>query len=345
MQGVVTGALERHMLLHHAPKRVRYIGPLHYDGVDELSQRVFEQMSREFGVVTPITMHLGRPRLMSAVWGITRESLVAASGSRSLRERIATAVSQSNVCPFCVNVHSGMLEATGQSSVAPERGEVLQWAGATLDPDSPWVRSPPFSREEAPSFIGTAVGFHYVNRMVNVFLEESPLPLPSGLKWLKGAADRFASATLLKRMVHRSAQPGEHVLDPGPAELPAAFSWATSNQAIRDAFAIFASVMENETATSLDPRVREVVQQRVSDWQGESMPLDDEWLHHALAPLAAALHAEARLVLLTALASYRVTKEHVAALAEHRPRADVLDVTSYGAYLAAKQVSSWLCAR
>src|SRR5437879_1282434 len=39
--------------------------------------------------------------------------------------------------------------------------------------------------KSAPEIIGTALAFHYVNRTVDVFLEKSPMELPSTLAWAK----------------------------------------------------------------------------------------------------------------------------------------------------------------
>jgi hypothetical protein len=53
-----------------------------------------------------------------------------------------------------------------------------RWAAATRDPTADVVTDPPFTREQTAEYVGTALTFHYVNRMVNVFCEDSPFPLP-----------------------------------------------------------------------------------------------------------------------------------------------------------------------
>jgi|GEM_PF-2328562 len=69
-----------------------------------------------------------------------------------------------------------------------------------------------------------------------------------GFTWLKGAADRFVSATLLKRIVQRFAPPGELMPGIDGMELPTAFDWARSDPAIAKAISTWAAVMENEAA-------------------------------------------------------------------------------------------------
>ena len=48
---------------------------------------------------------------------------------------------------------------------------------ATRTPGAPILSTPPFSPHDAPEIIGTAVFYHYINRMVSVLLKQSPLPL------------------------------------------------------------------------------------------------------------------------------------------------------------------------
>jgi len=50
------------------------------------------------------------------------------------------------------------------------------WALRNLDFEDPIIKVPPFKKEEAPEIIGTAVLFHYINRMVILFAGDKPLP-------------------------------------------------------------------------------------------------------------------------------------------------------------------------
>ena len=349
--------LERWMFMEDAPKRVHYIGPLDYRNGDGLSSKVIEQMAREFAAVPPVTLHIARPRIMAAIWAIARECLVAGPLTRSRREAIAASVARLNHCPFCVDVHTGMVRGAGEGKVANTilRGDsgaagkaddwklLLQWASSNLKPSADIVNAPPFSSEDAPQLIGSAVTFHYITRMVNVFLDDSPVPLPTGFKWLRGAAGRVASRTVLKRIVGMSISPGEFVLEVEGATLAPEFGWAKANPDVAKAFAIFSAVMEKESGDSLGDDVRDLVEQRVNAWNGEETPMGREWLEDAVSSVRPESRPGAKLALLTALASYRVTEQVIAEFRQSRPsNADLISATSWAAYTATKRISSWL---
>jgi len=137
---------------------------------------------------------------------------------RDLKEAVAGAVSESNQCPYCVDVHTAMVQATtghdaaaairsGQlDGIADERmAQLVRWAAATRSPAAASLASPPFSDDEAPEIIGTALVYHYVNRMVHVFLDTTPLPITRPGRDL---ARRVFGATFARRMVRRNAEPG-----------------------------------------------------------------------------------------------------------------------------------------
>ena len=115
---------------------------------------------------------------------IVRETLVAGPGRRGDKELVAAGVARANACPYCLTAHAGMAHAAGEADTVRELfannndGEtapLLAWAAATTAAGSEGLRGPPFSQEDGPGLRGTAVVFHYVNRLVNVFCSESPL--------------------------------------------------------------------------------------------------------------------------------------------------------------------------
>src|SRR6185295_15469362 len=97
-----------------------------------------------------------------------------------------TAVSVANTCPYCVDVHGAAVTVLGQGRDFPE---VTAWVDGT----GPVPGEP----DDRPELVGVAVTFHYLTRMVNVFLPNSPLPpgLPRGPglavlgRFLRDAAD------------------------------------------------------------------------------------------------------------------------------------------------------------
>jgi len=98
--------------------------------------------------------------------------------------------------------------------------------------------------KSAPEIIGTALAFHYINRTVDVFLEKSPMELPSTLAWAKGPLTKVAASTFAKRLVHVSARPGVSLRLLPEAPLPSDFAWAESNPFLAGAYARLAAVLD-----------------------------------------------------------------------------------------------------
>ncbi|WP_206601487.1 carboxymuconolactone decarboxylase family protein, partial [Mycobacterium paraense] len=175
------------------------------------------QMKREFQLVPPVTLHAPIPELLTGVWGMLRESIVAGSVSRGLREVVCEGVSAINQCSFCVDAHSILLVGAGDTSTANairanrpdliadrKTREVAMWAFANRQPGADILREPPFTAHEAPQLIASAACFHYIDRMVQVFLPDGPVALPSKLRWLRGTTIRVAGTAAGKRIMARA---------------------------------------------------------------------------------------------------------------------------------------------
>jgi alkylhydroperoxidase family enzyme len=70
-------------------------------------------MERDWGFLAPpISLHSPSPEVMAASWLMMCETLLASGrADRVLKESVASAVSEANTCPYCVEVH----DATRQS--------------------------------------------------------------------------------------------------------------------------------------------------------------------------------------------------------------------------------------
>ncbi len=348
--------LERKIFMEDAPGQIHHIERPDYASATGLAKQVIDQMASEFQVAPPITLHLAQPRLMAGVWAMVRESLVAGDLDRSRREAIAAATAQINECPYCVDVHTTLLHGSGKHRLAKtmlngddvDHGDegwarLIEWAKATLSPDAEVLREPPFSPEDAPQMIGTAIGFHYINRMVNVFVDDSPLPLPRGLRWLKGTAGRFAGWAFGRRMMGISVEPGNAAFSLLDATLPSEFEWARSNPTVADAFATFAAVAEEAGRQALPEEVRNVVTEEVGKWNGSQPPFGRQWIDDPIAKLNPSQRPAATLALLTALASYRVDDAVIAAFRKESPDdASLIGATAWASYIAVRKISTWI---
>ncbi|KOG43063.1 carboxymuconolactone decarboxylase family protein [Streptomyces resistomycificus] len=326
------------------PTPFRYTEPLPPRAATGRVAEVYAQLSRDFGIDKPVTFVVlsSAPEILAPAWALMRESLIAGPGSRTGKELAALGVSLANRCPFCVDAHTMLLHATGDHALAerlaaggrPENEEharVLDWGERTRVPGGLRTGPYPFPREHAPGYLGTALAFHFINRIVSALLTENLLP---------GNAQRFRAVRslggrALARTVRRPARPGDALtlLDPvDPGEAPA---WAGGTPVGIAYAALLRAAMAG--AGLLDADDHDLVEQTVQDWDGTHPPL-------ALSGFPDRRERPgARLALLAALAPYRITDEDVAAWRrpEHTDHC-LVHLVAYGAFLAVDRVESAL---
>lgn len=358
---MATPLMEQMIFRGVAQARILHVRPVPMREAQGIVAKVYQQMERDFQLVPPVTVHSPVPELLAAVWAVTRESLVAGSVSKARREAIAAAVSKSNECPFCVDVHTTMLSGASQQEVIHgilsgaldtiddlKTRSIVEWTLATRSPDASILRTPPFTSDEAPEIIGTAVLFHYINRIVNVFMYDgSPLRLPPGLGWLKNAFRRLAGGLIASRIMRLDVRPGESLsLLPAsstPAKLPHAFAWAKPKPAVAEAFARFAAACEEVGTTVLPDAVLRCVREKLNGWGGEDPGMNRRWVEDAVAGLARHEQTAGRFTLLTALASYQVDEEAVQEFRRDFPSdRQLIGATAWASYAAASRLATWL---
>ncbi len=198
--------------------QVRYVSPVRPGAAQGLVGRVYGQVEREFGVLAPsLVLFSPAPGVLAASWLMLRETLLATRRvSRTAKEAVATAVSLGNACPWCVAVHSTMLSGLADglvladqpaTSIAdPRLRAVTTWAQDGRTSEGARRHEPACPAADAPELIGTAVLFHYYNRMVNVFLTEVPLP-PGAPKLALGPV-MWILDRRMRPAAGRSHQPG-----------------------------------------------------------------------------------------------------------------------------------------
>ena len=189
--------------LAHSAERIwtssiAYVTPVDPASAPPQQAAVIDEIRRDFGAaVPPLMVHAAVPDLFEALAGLMHGTLVSGLVPRFHKEAVSAAVSRTNQCPYCVDVHTLALDAVNRPDLAtaiqdgahdriPDRylRGLVRWAASTRQPDSEILKAPPFRMEDAPEIVGTAVAFHYINRVVNVFLPASPLPASSRLPGL-----------------------------------------------------------------------------------------------------------------------------------------------------------------
>lgn len=352
---MIMQALENTIFTKVASKTLHHVQAVKYEAAEGLVADIYEQMRRDLAVAPPFTLHSPLPQVMAGVWSIMRESMIAGPVNRAYLEAVAASIAKINECPFCLELHTGLMKgASADEGVAmllqgtervedPKLRSVIEWGLANRSPGSEMLRNPPFPKEEAPEYIGTAVFFHYLNRMVNVFLDKSPIFLPPGLGGLRGIIRKIFDSVIAKRIVHLTPAQGESLKFLPKANLPDDLSWADSNFAVSKAFAGLAYVIEELGQKMVPKDVRDMVHQRVQQWKGEDPGLSQSWLEEAVRPLSDSVRPTGRLTLLTALAAYRVDENIIQEFRQHSPGDDQLvGVTTWAAFTAARKIGTWL---
>lgn len=340
------------IILDQVAKTIKYVRPAPLRSAGALAEEVYRQMQYEFLPVPLVTLQSPAPQIMAGVWSILRETLLAGSADRTLKETVAAVVSKTNECPYCIESHAIMLHAAADHDTAsaimqgaPERIQdqrlraAVAWMQAHQTAGAPLLLPSPFSQADLPEIIGTAVAFHYINRMVNVFLGETLLPLP---QVLKTPTHRLYAALEGQRVV-TSLRAGASLRLLPDAPLPDDLAWAAGSPAVAGAFARFARVVDEAGSAALPDAVRTLVYERIHAWDGHPVSLGRHWVEDAIGPLAPAQRASARLALLSALASYQVDQSVIDQFrAAHPTDTELIAVTAWASFTAARRAGEWL---
>jgi AhpD family alkylhydroperoxidase len=335
---------------------IQRVGAVRRGAARDLLERVYAQVERDFGMLAPpISLHSAAPEATAASWAILRESLVATGlVSRSGKEAVAAAVSLGNACPYCVEIHSatlyGLLRGSDPAAIGADRiGEVADprlrelagWARASGDREAAARPGTSFPVEQTPELIGTAVTFQYLNRMVNVFLADSPLP-PAVPPRARARALRVFGR-VMRTLARNEVEPGASLDLLPAAPLPDDLAWAAGNPTVAEAFARAAAALEEAGRRSVPEPVRALVTARLADWDGRPMGPSRAWADAALAGLPAADLPAGKLALLTAMASYQVDEGVIEAVrAGGTEDRALVEITAWASFTAARRVGGWM---
>ncbi|NEC09987.1 carboxymuconolactone decarboxylase family protein [Streptomyces sp. SID7909] len=337
--------------------QIRYVTPVRPGDADSPTAEVYRQVEREFGVLAPpVVLHSPAPALMTGAWLMLREALIAPGVvDRAVREAVAAGVSAANSCPYCVSVHGATLRGLAGdqaartivggrlTEVADERlREAAHWATtASLRPRDGEAPHTPFTAREAPEYVGVAVLFHYLNRMVNTFLEDAPMPASAPRAGL-GMVQRVLS-TMIRGASRRIGAAGDSLAllpwEPVPADL----HWAQASPHIAQAFARAAGAVDRAARQVVAPSVRDLLDRELRVWDGAPRGLGRGWLDALLATLPPADRRAGRLALLVAFASYQIDADVIEDYRGDRPDDDagLVVLASWAALSAARRVGGW----
>ncbi|MFC0863877.1 carboxymuconolactone decarboxylase family protein [Sphaerimonospora cavernae] len=335
--------------------QVRHVVPVRPDAAPDLVRRVYAQVERDFGMLAPpLILHSPAPESLAASWLMLRESLLASGAvPRRAKELAATAVSIGNACPYCVEVHKATLDSLTRGRYAaeiaadrlagiadPDLRRIAEWARTSGRREEVASRGVPLPAGEGGELTATAVTFHYLNRMVNVFLGESPLPPGVPVRARRGMMRLFG--LVMGGVAQKTAEPGASLDLLAAAPAPEDLAWAADVPHLREAFARAVAVVEEAGRRSVPEPVRELVTAALAGWNGDPPGPGRAWAAEAVSALPAAHRAAGRLALLTALASYQVDQGVVDEYRRAEPDDRALvELTSWASLAAARRIGSW----
>lgn len=295
------------------PSLVRHITPVPPDRARGVVAEVYAQVNAEFSSIGPAVMMMSpSDELMAAGWSLMREAQLAGGVPALEKAVVALGAAQANDLAYDVQAFLSVLRLLGRPEVADavERGDqpadpalaaLLRWAVATGGDPVP----PPFSREDAAEYVGTALFTHFVDRVAAAML---PAGLTPG-SMAAGDEPPFEGAPVLREL-GQDLRPGATLplLDGLPTGKEPA--WATGLP-IGTAYATLAATAAQGSGL-LTPAAAQVVTATIAEHRGRRRPAGD-WLDEPLSTLGEQERAGARVAILAGLAPEAVTDEQIAA--------------------------------
>ncbi len=331
---------------------IKYLKAISTRSAKGLVASVYSQIQKDFGkVVEPFQLHSPIPQLLAGTWMACRETELVGNVPREIKEAIAATVSSMNNCQYCVDAHTIMLKAIGQNATAnaishgrynqtsAKIQSIIKWTLTTGSPIAREASPKPFSILEAPEIIGTAVFYHYMNRMVTILLGKTPLPTNNSQ--LKDPLKRLASM-MFAPAVHRPKIAGESLDFLPPTTLPEDFGWAEENPIVAQAFARFAATINSIGEQIITSQIRRKVSTIIDGRDGQTFDSSRVWLENEAKDLDEASKSTAQLVLQAALAPFQVNEKTILEFRQYYPSDDsLLGVLAWGSFSAARKIGAW----
>ena len=232
-------------------------------------------------------LHACDSELLIGHWHMSKAVYFSGAYQREYKDIIAAGVSAANACSYCLEAH-GDLAALNYKDVgtairrnAPtaignsEQRALFEWARNSLQPGMSKFDLPALA-DNRVEIVAVALMFHYVNRIVNIMLEDSPLMLPKipGLKKVIMTLARPVLRNLASKTVERPGVINNIDLN--------SFDWAANDPVIQSSFCFFESATNRAIANVLSAPTQQKIIEKIQTWQGESMPMSRSWVEEAV---------------------------------------------------------------
>ena len=316
-------------------------------------KEVYNHIELNFGkIAEPFVIHSINSKLTAGVWAMLFETvLIETEIKRSLKEAIATCISDINKCSYCVDAHSVMILGTekklqsGISKIKKENPELkskedkmISWALNNLNFESKIIQDPPFGEDEAAEIIGTAVLFHYINRVVNVFGGETPLPT---LK-MKAMVKLFAVNFIFKKAIKRKKVKGESLVFFDDNNYQSSFEWADRNPEILIAFQYFKLNTEKNIGKFLSTDLIMALKKSTGNSDLLKPVPDRDNLDTFLNKIKPSEREIAEFCFLIMYENYKIHDKHLNKLKEKFTDEEILQVAAFSSFLIAESIGNKL---
>ena len=303
---MVTALLQK--ALRRSLDQVRHVSPIRRDGPGGFAARaggasdtvaqVYRQAEQDFGMLAPpLALHSPAAGPLAASWMMLRESLLADGTALRGRprkpspQRFRSAIPARTASP-CTRRHCPAWSAPDRRGGVRRRHRLHP---RSRDPGNRPLGTPvghrpdseacgvPFSREQAPEIAGVAVTFHYLNRMVDIFLPDSPLP-PNVPALARGGALRMLGR-FMSSAARADHQPGASLDLLPAAPLPQDLHWAAGNPHVAEAFARAGAAIEAAGQQHVPASVQAVLHARLAGWDGQPLGPSRSWVQDEVSAL------------------------------------------------------------
>lgn len=333
----------------------KYLNNLTFKYTTGLTRAVLDQMKRDFTLAEPFTISYPSEQQFVYRWMLNREAyLVNTNVTRVLKDAVAYGVSLANQCPFCAEGHEMMIAASGhrqeakliQDASEQHKGKIFQiadWAKQANNSGNDLVKSPPFSVQEAPELIGTLYCFNVTNRLVNLFLGDSPVPVSKDQKLLWSVMYFVATRFMMKPFVTRKIESGKSL---SLISLPAhenVHSWTQEVPAISTAFGAVLDDLNRIEKKLIPAAIAESINHILQNWNGKPQPPGRQWLNEQMEGTDPAQQPLYKLALLVMFASYSVTEEDITAFRKLYPEdQSLVDLCYWAANKVSIRLLDWV---
>lgn len=331
-------------ILKQNAKAVCHINPSNFQS--GAIHEVNKQIERDFGLVGPLVLSQPSLRVHQLRWAMVREVFVVSTHvSRLEKELVASGVSSSNICPYCVDVHETSMRSIGADDSKQVNSLLMEWSLNTKNPHAEIIKNPPFVKEQAPEIIGTALEFHSTNRLVSIFLEESPLPSAVISMGMKKMALFMASKTFFKTMVMKQAKAGEAEKFLNKQVPDANYVWAEAVPLYGLIRRNNIKLLEDMECDFIPQAVASMFKAVVVNWQGEDMPLGRAWVNGLTKELNQEEKVMASVMLLAAFAPHTITDDDMLRMQYHGfSDSDIIELCFWAIQILTFRIETWLAA-